>query len=157
MYIIKQLSMGLIMDLQSLYVALPALSAVCSVSFIIVKAAVSLIKTMTAKFEGQMLEKFTSFEKNSTLTNNTIKDEVSMLRESLEKKLDHIEKESHDSRVELREYVSAEFRKIDDRMSRYENIQLEQKDQIHKVEMDLVNFKIDIIKITHSTDQLKRD
>lgn len=132
------------MNLDSLYMTLPALSAVCTVSVIIVKAAVALIKTMTAKFEGQMIEKFKSFELSTTQTNNTIKDEVHQLRTSMERKFDHLERDSKESRTELKEYVASEFKKMDERMTRYETTQLQHKDKIHEVEKDLLQFKLTV-------------
>lgn len=131
------------MDYNQLIVALPALTSIATVSAIIVKAAIGLIKTMTAKFEAQITERFKAYD----VQNMALKDDIYHFRESVESKFNQLDHENRQSRTEMKEYVADEFRKMDDRITRYENIQMQHKDQIHSVEKSLMQFKLDIAQI----------
>lgn len=147
------------MEPTQLLIVLPALASVATVATVIVKAAIGLIRSMTAKFEAQATEKFKSFETQTLQTTSAIKEDIRMFRNSVEHKFTQLETENRDSRSEMREYVATEFRKMDDRISRFETSQIAQVEKIHEVEKALLEFKLEInraciqnCKPTRSTD-----
>jgi hypothetical protein len=107
----------------------PAITAICTVSVILVKVMTVLIKNVMAKFESEMTSKVQSLSISTELSNKFVKDEID------EQKFDHLESGNEKFRTE-----------INDRLTRYETVQLEQKDEIHHVEKELLSYKLEVAK-----------
>jgi len=113
----------------------PAITAICTVSVILVKVMTVLIKNVMAKFESEMTSKVQSLSISTELSNKFVKDEIDELRLVFEQKFDHLESGNEKFRTE-----------INDRLTRYETVQLEQKDEIHHVEKELLSYKLEVAK-----------
>lgn len=132
---------------ETVVTAAPAITAICTVAVLISKVLIAMMKNIMTKFESEVTEKMKSIQVNNDQTTKFVKNEFDRLWNQVESKVDHMESGNERFRTE-----------INDRLTRYEMIQIEQKDEIHRVEKEFLNYKAEIAeKISHLSDRSSKD